>query len=132
MALPMSDAWAGAAHDWHAWLQGLKLSPEQEQSIKSIAGRYRPRWSELKARGSAIRDQLAGVSPQDSSYATVTQQASQDAAELAADLINTLSQMRVEIDAVLTAEQRKQLKDQWNQRRQRFEQWRSQHQPPAH
>jgi Spy/CpxP family protein refolding chaperone len=115
-------AWVpGDPGQWDQWLRDLKLTPEQKQSLRGIAESYRPRLWDLRQRGEAIRDQLLQTSPQDPGYAGVTLEASQAAGALATDAVTLLSQMRVEMDGVLTADQRRALTAKWTQRKQRWD-----------
>lgn len=112
------------AHEMH-FGYGLDLTPEQERAIQDVRAAYRPRWKELRARGESIRAQLTALSPDEADYATASQVASQNAATLAADVVLLASQMRADLHALLTAEQRAQLHQQMQERRQRWETWRS-------
>jgi Spy/CpxP family protein refolding chaperone len=125
---PGPGAWShGDPAQWDQWFRDLHLAPEQKQSLRAIAESYRPRLWELRQRGEAIRDQLMQTSPQDPGYAGTTLAASQAAGALASDAVTLLSQMRVEMDAVLTADQRKALSEQWSKRKQRWDRWQQTH-----
>ena len=129
--MDMGMGWGGpSGHGGEHW-KGLNLTPEQQQAMQDVTRAYRPRWQELRTRGEAIREKLTAVSPDDSGYATATESASQDAAALAADVVTLMSQMRAEVHAILTPEQRAQLQQQMEQRRQRWDAWRSRERPAS-
>jgi Spy/CpxP family protein refolding chaperone len=118
----------GGAHWTERW-QSLQLTPEQQQSIRELSNAYRPRWQELHARSGSIREKLMTATPDDVGYETATQEARHEASELASDLVALLSQMRIDVHAILTPEQRLELQEQMQHRQQRWEAWRSRARP---
>lgn len=120
--------WSGLGAE--LW-QDLDITPEQRETVRAIIRAHQPRWRELRAQASAIRGTLTETSPDDPGYAAATQDASQSAATLAAELVTLVSQMRAEIHAVLTPDQRLQLRQRMEQRRQRWDEWRQRSQPAS-
>jgi Spy/CpxP family protein refolding chaperone len=128
MGMGMWDGSGG--HGMEFWKE-RNLTPEQQQSVQALKESFRPRWQELRTRGTAIREKLVAASPDDSGYAAATQSASQDAAALAADMVTLMGQMRAEMHAILTPEQRAELKQHMQERRQRWDKWRSRRARPT-
>jgi Spy/CpxP family protein refolding chaperone len=119
-----SGPFGWSAH-WNEHWQSLQLTPEQQQSIRELMSAYRPRWQELRARSGSIREKLMTATPDDAEYEAATQEARHEASELASELVSLLSQMRADVHAILSPEQRLQLQEQMQQRQQRWEAWRS-------
>jgi Spy/CpxP family protein refolding chaperone len=109
--------------------QDLNLTPEQRETVRGVIRAHQPRWHALREQASVIRETLTETSPDDPGYAAVTQEASQSAATLAAEMVTLANQMRAEIHAVLTPEQRLQIRQRLEQRRQRWEAWRQRSRP---
>ncbi|HSN72824.1 MAG TPA: Spy/CpxP family protein refolding chaperone [Steroidobacteraceae bacterium] len=110
----------------HHVLEQLDLTPEQEQTVEQIFASARPRLSALHEEMRDIRHSLIDINPDDPDYATVVNQASQKSGELASELVREMSQVRTEIHAVLTDEQKAKLPEIRAQMKARFEERRDQ------
>lgn len=117
--------WGGADGAGHAMFGNLDLTAEQQQAIKDLQQAYRPRWEEFRARGDAIRESFTSVAPDDAEYSAATEKASRDTATLAGDVVSVMARMRADMHAILTPEQHAQIEQQMNDRRERWESWRS-------
>jgi Spy/CpxP family protein refolding chaperone len=93
----------------HHVLKELDLTPEQKQTVKGIFESARPQLSTLHEQMREVRDSLMDTSPDDANYQTVVNTASQKSAELASQLILETSQIRTQVHAVLTDEQKARL-----------------------
>lgn len=120
----------GGAH-WMSRMEGLNLSAEQRAAMQQVFERYRTRGVELAQRGSSVRSALMDVAPEDPAYAAATDNAAAAAAAIAADAVKLMSEMRGEMNAILTPEQRQQLRDRMAEKKQRWEEWRNRHKPAA-
>jgi Spy/CpxP family protein refolding chaperone len=110
-------------------LEALELTPAQRQSIRAIAERYRIRGMDLEQRAADIREQMLGVAPDEASYADAVARSGEAAAALASDAVRLAGELRAEIHAVLTLDQRTRLKERAQVERQRWDDWRSRHAP---
>jgi Spy/CpxP family protein refolding chaperone len=110
---------------------GVNFTDEQQQAIADLKQSYRARGEELRARAEAIRNAFSAVSPDDAQYAAATEKASQETAALAGDVVTLMAQLRAEMHAILTAEQRAQLQERMQNRRERWESWRSRTRPAS-
>jgi Spy/CpxP family protein refolding chaperone len=123
----------GHRHGGH-WMSGmdeLNLTAEQRASMKQVFERYRTRGAELAERGSAVRTDLMNVAPDDAGYDAAVDSAAEKTAEITADAVRLMSEMRKELHAILTEEQRAQLKERMTTERQRWDEWRNRHKAPA-
>lgn len=123
--------WGGVEGAGGKMFDGLNLTDEQRQAISDLQQNYRPRWQDLRARAEAIRDAFSSVSPDDAGYAAATEKASRDTAELTGDVVTAMAQLRADMHAILTDEQRAQLQQQMQNRRERWESWRSRSRPSS-
>jgi Spy/CpxP family protein refolding chaperone len=114
---------------WLAQLEELDLTPDQRQAVRSIAERFHARGVELAQRASRLREEFVETLPDDRTYASATERASDGAALLAADAVRMLSDMRSELHAVLSDEQRQRLRERLSAERSRWEDWRARHKP---
>ncbi len=112
---------------WPARMEELGLTPEQKGALKTVMERYQPKGWELAQRGRGVREQLSAVSPDDSAYAAATEQAATSAAEIAADLVKLLSELRAEIHGLLTVEQRQRLQERASADSKPWNEWRERH-----
>lgn len=87
----------------------LALTPEQRQTIRGFFEAAKPGMQELGDRLRANARQLLETTPDDPKYASVVQQASQEAGALSAQMIQQASQVRVQVYGVLTPEQKQKL-----------------------
>jgi len=120
----------GAEGKWLARMEELQLTPEQRQAMQEIADHYRALGTEAAQRASGIREQFLAVSPDDPGYENATAKASEAASLLAADTVRLLSALRAEVHAVLSDEQRQQLKERMTEERARWDEWRNRHKSP--
>jgi Spy/CpxP family protein refolding chaperone len=114
---------------WMSHMEDLGLTAEQRAAMKQVFERYRTRGSELAQRGSAVRSELMNVSPDDSGYVAATANAAEATAGIAADVVRLMSEMRKEVHAILTEEQRQKLKERAAADRERWQEWRDRHKP---
>ncbi len=89
----------------------LNLSIEQQDSLQGLIDEFRPSWDSLRERMSASRSKMMGMTPDDPEYASVTQEVSQQAAALAAEMVTLSSDFQVRTYALLTEEQRQRLEE---------------------
>lgn len=120
----MKDGAAG----WQTRLAELGVTAEQQMSFQQVAQSYRDRAMVLAQRGSVARDRWMSVLPDDPGYAAATEEAATATAAIAADGIRLAGQMRAEIYALLTPEQRQQMSEKLSSDQQRWDEWRQRHQ----
>jgi hypothetical protein len=72
---------------------------------------------------------MLGVAPDEASYADAVARSGEAAAALASDAVRLAGELRAEIHAVLTLDQRTRLKERAQVERQRWDDWRSRHAP---
>jgi protein CpxP len=113
--------------------EALDLTPEQRDAVEAIQATYRPQLQALQDSGRATRQALAQTAPDAPDYATVVAEASQAAAEHASQLVLLTAEMRRELHAVLTPQQRQKALELRNtmreQREQRFQERRERRRP---
>lgn len=118
----------GAAGMQHGFLPGriarqLDLAPEQEQAIQDIMHSAKPRFQALRENARTTRLALVGANPDDPGYATAVAEASQASASHAAELVNLAAEVKAQVYAVLTAEQKQRATEmmaEMQERRARF------------
>jgi len=118
----------GAADMQHGFLPGriarqLDLAPEQEQAIQDIMSTAKPRFQALRENARTTRLALMEANPDDPGYATVVAEASQASASHAAALVNLAAEVKAEVYAVLTVEQKQRATEmmaEMQERRARF------------
>ncbi len=86
--------------------EALDLTPEQRAAAEGIMDSYQPRLKALRDAARDSRRTLMETSPDDAAYATVVAQASQAAANNASQLVLLGAELRRELHALLTPEQR--------------------------
>ena len=89
----------------------LNLSIEQQDSLQGLIDEFQPSWNSLRERASASRSRMMGLTPDDPDYASVTQEVSQQAAVLAAEMVMLSSDFQARAYALLTEEQRQRLEE---------------------
>jgi Spy/CpxP family protein refolding chaperone len=138
-AQQQQHAWAGKQHGMHGSgmdfgfmhaLHQLNLTDAQKQSVKSILDSNRDQSRSFHESLRANHQTLSTMAPDDPNYAN----ALATAKNLSAQAVQNASDLRVQIYAVLTADQKAQLpqvlaKQQSDMKAHR-EQWMSQHKPP--
>lgn len=110
-------------------LEKLALTQDQKAALQVIAERFRPRFWEIAQRGAEVRDQLAAVPPDDPGFADAVRQAADASGRIAVDSVELASEMWSEAYAVLTVEQREQLRKDSTVEQERWDEWRRRHQP---
>ena len=101
----------------------LNLSIEQQDSLQGLIDEFQPSWDSLRERMSASRSKMMGLTPDDQEYASVTQEVSQEAAALAAEMVTLASDFQVRAYALLTEEQRQRLEELKLERRDQRRHW---------
>lgn len=103
----------------------LGLTPEQRQTIRGLFAAARPQMQALRDEFRANAEKLLATKPDDANYGNVVTEVSQASGELASRLVTEGSQLRAQVYAVLTAEQKAKLPEveaQMKERaRERFE-----------
>ncbi len=88
----------------------LGLTLEQRDRIKLMMYEAEPRIKQLRVDIQALRDKMMSATPDDPEFQTVTAEASQAAALIAAELVNLTAEIRVKTHGLLTDEQKTRLK----------------------
>jgi len=101
----------------------LNLSIEQQDTLQGLIDEFQPSWDSLRERMSASRSKMMGMTPDDPEYASVTQEVSQQAAALAAEMVTLSSDFQVRAYALLTEEQRQRLEELKLERRNHRPSW---------
>jgi len=83
----------------------MQLSIEQQAIIGEILADYGARLEPLFRQGAETAWSIMNVAPRDPEYSVDTETAAQSAAETAAGIVRTISEMRSAIHSVMTAEQ---------------------------
>ena len=99
----------------------LGLTPEQHQTIKGLFDQAKPGFEQLHKQMRANAELLVKTRPDDSAYQTVVANVSQSTSEVTAQLVLQGSQLRAQIFAVLTPEQKAKLPGIEQRMEQRFE-----------
>jgi len=89
----------------------LNLDGQQRMDIQIILADYQTRLRDLVGIGRGIARDLLAVSPDAPEYADKSQQSSAAAANVTAEFVTLLAEMRGKLYSVLTAEQRARLKE---------------------
>jgi Spy/CpxP family protein refolding chaperone len=110
-------------------LDELGLDAAQRAALQALAERYRGRGVEMRQRGVALADDLKRVEPDDPDYAGATERAADGAAVLAADAVRLAAELRAEVHAILTDEQRQALRARSAAERKGWDEWRDRHRP---
>ena len=101
----------------------LSLSIEQQDSLQGLIDEFQPSWDSLRERMSASRSKMMGLTPDDPEYASVTQEVSQQAAAMAAEMVMLTSDFQARAYALLTEEQRQRLDELKSERRHYRRSW---------
>jgi Spy/CpxP family protein refolding chaperone len=101
----------------------LNLSIEQQDSLQGLIDEFQPSWDSLRERMSASRSKMMGLTPDDPEYASVTQEVSQQAAAMAAEMVMLTSDFQARAYALLTEEQRQRLEELKSERRHYRRSW---------
>ena len=99
----------------------LDLTPEQRDAVDGILERYRPQLKVLHDNGRESRRLLLATRPDDPNYATVVAEASQVAGQNAAQLVTLTAELRREMHALLTPEQREKAAEMRARMQERFQ-----------
>ena len=89
--------------------QELGLSPEQHQTIQGLFQQARPGFEQLHKQMRANAELLMKTRPDDSAYQTVVANVSQSTGDIATQLVLQGSQLRAQVFALLTPEQKTKL-----------------------
>lgn len=100
--------------------KGLDLSDDQRLQIDSILDANKADGQALRQRSKALREQMAELDPMAADYSTETQMLANQAAELKREQVLHGGEVRRQIAAVLTEEQRTELKTRMEAKRERF------------
>lgn len=109
----------GAGHMMRMF-KGLDLSDDQRLQIDSILDANKADGHALRQRSKALREQMAELDPMAADYSTETQMLANQAAELKREQVLHGGELRRQIAAVLTEEQRTELKTRMEAKRERF------------
>jgi nitrogen regulatory protein PII-like uncharacterized protein len=90
---------------FEAFQAELQLSIEQQAIIAEILADYGARLEPLFRQGAETAWSIMNVAPRDPEYSLDTETAAQSAAETAAGIVRTISEMRSAIHSVMTEEQ---------------------------
>ena len=90
---------------FEAFLAEMQLSIEQQAIIGEILADYGARLEPLFQQGAETAWSIMNVAPRDPEYSVDTETAAQSAAETAANIVRTISEMRSAIHSVMTEEQ---------------------------
>ena len=90
---------------FEAFQAEMQLSIEQQAIIGEILADYGARLEPLFRQGAETAWSIMNVAPRDPEYSLDTETAAQSAAETAANIVRTISQMRSAVHSVLTDEQ---------------------------
>lgn len=93
----------------HRALRELDLSPEQKETIRGIFEQARPQFQSVHEAMRANAEKLMEANPDDANYSTIVNEVSQAAGDIATGLVQQMSQVRAQIHAVLTPEQKAKL-----------------------
>jgi len=86
--------------------RALELSPEQEQTIRAVMTEAKPRFQALRSSARETRQTLMAANPDDPNYATDVAAASQASAGNAAELVTLAAEVKVQIYAMLSDDQK--------------------------
>jgi len=89
----------------------LELSPEQEATIRELIEREGPRLRDLHSTMRDSRRAVMDLDTTDPAYAQTLAEASETAGRTLTEIMQTHGQLRVEVQALLTAEQRELARD---------------------
>lgn len=89
----------------------LDLDENQSQSIRNIVDAAKPQFDSLRERSRANRDALRDLDINDPDYNAKLQNLSAESGQLASEMTLLHGQVRADIGAVLTAEQRQELSE---------------------
>jgi Spy/CpxP family protein refolding chaperone len=97
----------------------LELSEAQRQSIRGLFESARPAMQQRREQATASAELLRRTQPGDKDYQQVVARVSRTAGELAASAVSDAAQLRAQVWAVLTPEQRSKAQQLGEQRQQR-------------
>lgn len=100
--------------------KGLDLSDAQRSQIEGILQSNKADGQVLRQRSKTLREQMSELDPMASDYSTETQVLANQAAELKREQVLHRSELRRQIAAVLTPEQRAELEAKMEAKQERF------------
>lgn len=95
----------------------LNITGQQQQDIQILTADYGQRLRDLAQLGRRSAERLLGTEPGAANYWTIAQEVSASAAASAAETVILLSELREKLSAVLTAEQRAELRRRIEERK---------------
>ena len=104
----------------------LQLSEDQKQKIKGIFESARPEMEQVRTLGRQNADKLREAKPGDKNYDVVVAEVARSAGDLATRAVTNGAQVRAQVWAVLTPEQRTKLDTLQSERSERMKQRMSQ------
>lgn len=99
----------------------LGLTAEQRDAVRDLMERERPRMQALREEQFANRQRLMDASPDDVAYDSVVQEVAETNGRLTAERIRRGGQLRAEVHALLTPDQRVKAREVREQLRTRME-----------
>lgn len=90
-------------------LKQLNLTDAQRQSVHSIMAAEHPQMQKMHEQMHTMMQTFETTLPDDPNYAAVVAQATTQSQEMAAQMVKHMSDIRSQVYAVLTADQKKQL-----------------------
>lgn len=100
----------------------LQLSPDQQQKIRGVFDAARPGMEQARANARANAEKLRAAQPGSAGYDAVVAEVARNAGELASRAVTSGAQVRAQVWAVLTPDQRQKLETLQAQRQARMQQ----------
>ena len=94
----------------------LQLTADQQQKIKGVYESARPEMEQVRDRARANADKLRAAQPGSGNYDAVVSEVARNAGELATRAVTNGAQLRAQVWAVLTPDQRQKLETLQTQR----------------
>lgn len=101
-------------------MRELDMTPEQRDAVKNVMREASPRLHDVHEARRDVHEQLMNASPDSASYAQVVEKAAQEAAENAARATRLAGQLKSDIWALLTDEQKARAIELREERQQRM------------
>ncbi len=95
----------------------LQLSDDQKQKLKGLFESARPEMDQVRELARQNAEKLRGVKPGDANYDAVVAEVARSAGDLAARAVTNGAQLRRQVWAVLTPEQRQKMETRQAERR---------------
>lgn len=104
------DTGASPADVMQRFAAELNITGQQQQDIRILTADYGQRLRDLAQLGRRSAERLLGTEPGADNYWTIAQEVSASAAASAAETVILLSELREKLSAVLTVQQRAELR----------------------